>query len=345
MYSIFLVYLPYQLLIHSLHPTMKSIYKFALCCLGIAIVALSGCSEKKPQLIGVSQCSSDDWRNKMNDEICCEALSYPQYDVIIRNGNSTNETQIEQLRELAAIPCDIILVAPYEEAPLRATIDSIFEAGIPVIVFDRGLQGSKYTTFQGTDNVEIGKCAARTAYKLLCNGQSSPQAGLGNKVIEIWGIHDCSPAQERHFGFNMEAGNLGLEIVAQGYGNWTGEMAGGIADSLLREHPEANLIFAQNDRMAIAAAKAAQDLGRKNMKIIGVDGVPYLGVQAVADGLIDATIPYPTDGYRLLQTAISILKGKEVPKATILPVLPAVDKTNVDSVQQQYAALRAKLDK
>lgn len=108
---------------------------------------------------------------------------------------------------------------------------------------------------------------------------------------------------------------------------------------MLRLHPDAGLIFAHNDRMAIAASEIAR---QKNLqvKVIGIDAAPEIGIKAVADGVIDATFLYPTEGYQLIRTALAILEGKPYEKESRLPVSSAVDKSNADILLLQNESLK-----
>lgn len=72
-------------------------------------------------------------------------------------------------------------------------------------------------------------------------------------------------------------------------GNWNQEDAEPKVDSLLKIYDDVDVIFAHNDRMAIGASGAVRKMGRDNIKIIGIDAAPEIGIKAVADGVIDAT--------------------------------------------------------
>lgn len=183
---------------------------------------------------------------------------------------------------------------------------------------------------QGVDNYGIGKGAARYAYSLL---------GDAGKVIEIYGRVGSTPAIERHDGFTDEARILGLDIQGSGIGNWNYDDAAVVADSLLALYPDADLIFAHNDRMAIAASEVAGKRG-VDLKVIGIDAAPEIGIKAVADGVIDATFLYPTEGYQLIRTALSILKNEPFERNVCLPVSSAVDKSNADILLLQNESLK-----
>ena len=97
--------------------------------------------------------------------------------------------------------------------------------------------------------------------------------------------------------------------------------------------------------MAIGASEVAERLGRNDIKIIGIDAAPNIGIQAVADSIIDATFLYPTEGHRLIKTALSILKNEPYDRETIIPVSSAVDLSNADILLRQNETLKEETQK
>ena len=138
-----------------------------LCCLSLALTA---CQEKRIYKIGVSQCSSDDWRNKCNEEIHREMIFHPDAQVEIRSAEDSNEKQIADIRYFVDNGFDIIVVAPNEADAITPIIKEVYERGIPVVIFDRNINGESYTAYQGVDNQGIGESAARYARHLVGEG-------------------------------------------------------------------------------------------------------------------------------------------------------------------------------
>ncbi len=301
----------------------------------LILLTLFGCREERHYRIGISQCSSDDWRKKMNDEIYREIMLHPEAEVEIRSADDSNEKQIADIRYFKDNDFDIIIASPNEADAITPIIKEVYESGTPVIIFDREINGDTFTAFQGVDNYGIGEAAAQYAGNLT---------GQNGKVIEIYGLKGSTPAVKRHEGFLSKAGEFGLNIVGMGYGNWNYEDATIAADSLLTSHPDADLIYAHNDRMAIAASEVASKKGL-NVKVIGIDAAPEIGIKAVADGVIDATFLYSTEGYGLVRTALNILKGEPYQKEAILPASSAVDKTNADILLLQNESLKEETSK
>ena len=302
----------------------------------ILLLTTWSCTENKTYKIGVSQCSQDDWRTKMNDEIEREIMFHEDATVEIKSADDSNEKQIRDIRYFADNGFDIIIVSPNEAAALTPVIKEIYARGIPVIIFDRNIIGDSYTARIGVDDEGLGKSAAHYALHLL---------GSDARAIEIFGLPGSTPAEDRHKGFAKEFASGGGRLIASVPGNWNKEDAMPPVDSLLRIHNDINIIYAHNDRMAIGASEVARKLGRDDIRIIGIDAAPNIGIKAVADSIIDATFLYPTEGYRLIRTALSILKGEPYERETIIPISSAVDLTNADILMLQNETMKEETGK
>lgn len=294
------------------------------------LLTAAGCTDSKVYKIGVSQCSQDDWRSKMNEEINREIMFHEDAVVEIRSADDSNEKQIADIRYFADNGFDILIVSPNEAAALTPVIKEVYESGMPVVIFDRNINGDTYTARIGVDDEALGRSAAHYALHLL---------GKGATAIEIFGLKGSTPAEGRHNGFVQEFQDNGGTLLASVPGNWNKEDAIPVVDSLLHVFPDVDLIYAHNDRMAIGASEVAHRLGRDNIKIIGIDAAPNIGIQAVADSVIDATFLYPTEGHRLIQTALAILKNQPYARETMLPLSSAVDLSNADILLLQNETL------
>lgn len=297
---------------------------------------LCGCTENKVYKIGVSQCSQDDWRAKMNDEINREIMLHEDAVVEIRSADDSNEKQINDIKYFVDNGFDIIIVSPNEAEALTPIIKEVYHNGMPVVIFDRNISDTTYTARIGVDDIGLGKSAAHYGIHI-----AGPQA----KAIEIYGLPGSSPADGRHAGFVDEFSKEGGTLLATVVGNWNKEDAMPALDSLLKVYDDVDLIYAHNDRMAIGASEVAHSLGRDNIKIIGIDAAPEIGIKAVADEVIDATFLYPTEGHRLIQMALAILKHQPFEKETQLPLASAVDKTNADILLLQNETLTEETNK
>lgn len=303
--------------------------------LAMTYLLCASCHREKTYRIGVSQCSADDWRNKMNEEIMREMMFHPEATVEIRSADDSNEKQIADIRYFRDNGFDIILAAPNEANAITPVIKETYESGLPVVIFDRDINGDSYTAYIGVDNRAIGRSAAQYAGNLT---------GDGGRVLEIQGLKGSSPTIQRHEGFAEGARQNRLDIVASAHGNWNDTDATRVTDSLLNIYKDIDLIYAHNDRMAIAASNVAR---RRSLHIrtIGIDAAPSIGMKAVADSVIDATFLYPTEGHQLIRTALAILKGEHFDRIQTLPLASAVDKSNADILSLQNKSLNEETSK
>ncbi len=304
--------------------------------ISVLVLLLTGCTESKVYKIGVSQCSEDDWRKKMNDEIDREMMFHEDAIVEIRSADDSSAKQIEDIKYFLDNDFDILIVSPNEAKALTPVIREVYKKGVPVVIFDRNINDTTYTARIGVDDYGIGKSAARYALN---------NYGKGIKALEIYGLPGSTPAEGRHDGFMEEFSKGGGHLLTTVAANWNEEDAKIVVDSLLNVYKDVNLIYAHNDRMAIGASKVAKKSGRNDIKIIGIDAAPHIGIKAVADNVIDATFLYPTEGHRIIQIAMSILKGEPYQKDTVVPASSAVDRSNADILLFQDETLKEETGK
>ena len=290
----------------------------------------ASCTRHEPRFrIGVSQCSDDEWRHQMNNEMLREALFYDEVEIDIRTVKDDNTRQIEDIRNFIEEGVDLLVIAPNEAAPITPVVEEAYDRGIPVIVFDRKILSDKYTAYIGADNYEIGKAIGRYVVNML--------QGKGN-VVEISGLTGSTSAIDRHQGFVSAISPYpGIKLLGREDAGWLRSEAGQKMDTLLAHFPQIDVVYAQNDRMAAGAYAVARQKGRAGeMRFIGTDalsGEGY-GVEQVLKGELDATFIYPTGGDRVIQIAMDILNKRDFPRETILNT-SAVDSTNAQIMQMQ----------
>ncbi len=295
---------------------------------GFCLLFLSvACSRKEADYtIAVSQCSEDDWRAQMNKEILREALFYLGVNIEVYQAHDDNVRQIQDIESLIKKKVDLLIVAPNEAEAITPVIEKVYDAGIPVILVDRKINSEKYTAYVGADNYEIGRRAGEYIADRL--------KGKG-RVIEIAGLKGSTPAVERHRGM-VEALKAApdVQVIASVEAGWFQQKAGEVMDSLLDVYPQVDLVFAQNDRMAIGAyEKARQKKRAGQIAFVGVDAVTD-GVESVAGGRLDATFIYPTGGDKVMQVAMAILRGEPYQRENILSTA-LVNRANARVMQMQ----------
>ena len=287
-----------------------------LCLLCLCVPLLLSCQtgeSGRSYRIGVSQCSDDAWRTKLNEEMQRELLFHPEISLEVRSADDDNERQARDIDYFIQQGVDLLIVSPNEAAVLTPAVSKAYDAGIPVIVADRKVTGDKYTAFVGGDNLAVGELMGRSLQRML------PEGG---KVIEMLGLPGSTPAELRHEGFLKALGdNADRYQIVQGVANWFRDQAEEVGEQLLRENPDTRIVLGQNDLMAIGVSRAADRLMPDNDIIfIGVDGLtgPGNGVEAITNGILEASAAYATGGDLIIQTAVKILNGEPFERNTEL---------------------------
>ena len=305
----------------------------------MCLLLFSSCNEtnkKKGYTIGFSQCTMvNKWRQTMLEEMKRELAFHPEVKFVFKDANGNTKEQIQQIQELIDEKIDLLIVSPQEAAPITPIVEEAFDKGIKVIIVDRRTLSENYTAYVGGSNFDVGATAASFANSILKNG--------GN-VLEISDIPGSSADIDRHKGFIKTLNDFNkLHYVGKIYEEGDEHPSNKNATLFLKTHNDIQLIFAQNDRLALSTYNACNKLGIANkIKIIGVDGLPGVngGIDLVEKGKLKATILYPTGGKEAIQTAATILENKPFKRENQLAIT-VIDSTNVRVMRLQDEKLAA----
>lgn len=257
----------------------------------VAVAAdLPPLAKKDTYKVGFAQTESNNpWRIAQTESMKAEAAKLG-YQFVYTDAAGSAAKQVADVNSMIAQGVDLIFLAPREEKPLIPAVLAAKKAGIPVILLDRSVDpklavaGKDYVTFIGSDFVDEGKRVAEWLVK-NANGKT--------KIIELEGTTGSSPANDRKKGFDeaIKAAG-GFEIVASQSGDFARDKGRQVAEALLQAHPDANVIYAHNDEMALGAIAALEAAGKKpgtDVLVLSIDGGKE-AVQAIADGKIGAVV-------------------------------------------------------
>ena len=315
----------------------------------LSTLLLISCDPHEPQYtVGVSQCLDDAWRQKMNNEMDCEALRHPELSLHRRVAYGSNELQCAQIDSFIAERVDALIVSPNDAEEIRPAIARAYRAGIPIIIADRRISGDEWTAFIGGDNYRVGQLMAEwvngidsqkpkvESQKLKVESQE-PRAV---QVLEVLGQPGSMPEQLRHQGLiDGINGNINLQSVAGHVDAYTEVF------NYLSSHKNIDAIVAQNDIMAIESAKAvndSKDYGKGSIRIMGVDGI-NVGLQAIVNGDIECTAAYPTRGDLLVTTTAKILAGEPFVRDTVIETT-MIDATVALPLLRQFEVMTHDLE-
>lgn len=308
----------------------------------LAFLVLAGCSQvarNDGYVIGFSQCLGDDaWRKSMNAEMRRAVSLNSQLSLDVRVAEGNSQTQIAQIRELIDSGVDLLIVSPFEKEPLTPIVEEVYEMGIPVIILDRETASPVYSAYVGANNYQIGLTAGNYIVN-LANDQPI-------NVLELWGVTGSSPAIDRHSGFIEKAAraeNLNVIEYKTAFSDDTDDerfqaAINAYIDSL---STPVDVVYAHTDQIAYWARRAFEQKDPDNaVKFIGVDALPGPtgGMQLVHDGLLTASMLYPTGGEEAITLAVDILEGRPFTKDNRLETT-VIDASNVEIMMLQTSKI------
>ncbi|WP_181700962.1 ABC transporter substrate-binding protein [Chthonobacter albigriseus] len=300
----------------------------ALSTVAFAQEGLPKLEKKDTYKVGFAQTESNNpWRIAQTESMKAEAEKLG-YQLVYTDAAGSAAKQVADVNSMIAQGVDVIFLAPREEKPLIPAVMAAKKAGIPVILLDRNVDqslakaGEDYVTFIGSDFIDEGK---RIAEWLV---QNKPD---GAKIIQLEGTTGSSPANDRKKGFDEAlAGKAGFEILASQSGDFARDKGRQVAEALLQAHPDADVIYAHNDEMAmgaIAALEAAGKVPGKDVLVLSIDGGKE-AVQAVVDGKIAAVVECnPRFGPKAFETLARYANGETI-EAWVKNVDKFYDPTN-----------------
>ncbi|HEX4749120.1 MAG TPA: substrate-binding domain-containing protein [Bryobacteraceae bacterium] len=224
---------------------------------------------------------------------------------------------------------DAIALAPSDRSAFKVVVNRAAEAHIPVVIYDSGLDGGKFTSFVATDNYAGGAMGADRMGRIL--------TGQG-KIVMIKTTPGGASTTAREDGFRNELHTKfpKIQILDERFGMAIIAQSLAVAENMLTAHPDLNGIFCSNESGTTGAAQAIKERNSR-VKIVGFDSSPLL-IQELSEGTIDSLVIQ--DPFRMGETAVieaaKAARGEKLPKELFLAprLITAVD-LNDPAVKKQ----------
>ena len=265
--------------------------------------------------VGYAQVGTESaWRLANTQSIKTAAKEFG-INLIYEDCNQSQERQIEALRRFIEMDVDVIVLSHVVDSGWDEILEEAQEADIPVLLSDRKVSTKKddmYMTFIGADFLEEG----RRAMRWVAETMEDPEECV--RIMEIEGTVGASPSEERSQGFKevmQEYPNC--DIVYSSCGDFTYEGGKQVVEEYINSHDwDIDVIFSQNDDMALGAAEALENNGITpgvDVKLISVDGARS-AFEALIDGRLNCVVECsPLLGPQLMKAIKDLMAGKELP--------------------------------
>ena len=270
--------------------------------------------------MGFSQVGAESGWRTANTTSIQDAAKAADVNLKFSDANGEQENQISAIRSFVQQRVSVIAFSPVVRTGWDAVLLEAKNAGIPVILTDRAVDTQEkdvYKTFLGADFVQEGKWAGEWTVKEYA---SAP--GPVN-IVQLEGTTGSDPALERSTGFaDAIKANPNLKVIASQTGDFTRSGGKQVMEAFLKANPKIDMVFAQNDDMALGAVEAIEAAGKKpgqDIKIVAIDAT-HDGMQATADGKFNFLVECnPLLGPQLMDIAKKVVAGEAVPARIVTP--------------------------
>lgn len=218
---------------------------------------------------------------------------FSKENITIADGQNDQATQSGQIDNFIADQVDVLIINPVNSSSAETITDKVVEAGIPLVYINREPDASEEQRWADNGwNVTYVGCDARQSGTM--QGEMIVDLGLeavdfngDGKVqyIMVEGDPENVDAQYRT-EFSVKAltdAGWEVECLSDQVGNWQQDQAQSIVANALGQYGnDIEVVFCNNDAMALGALQAIEAAGRT----VGTD-IYLVGVDALSEALED----------------------------------------------------------
>ena len=278
---------------------------------------------KKLIRVGFSQLGAEsDWRRANTASMQATFSEENGYQLILEDAQQKQANQAMSIRRFIQQGVDYIVVAPVTEVGWENVLGEAKAAGIPVILIDRQIDikdATLYSCWIGSNfRLEGDKVTAWLEQYMKRNEIPSDYI----HIFDLQGSLGASAQLGRTEGLSVAAKKHNWDVVDMTDGDFTEAKGYEVTARALRNHPEINVIYAENDNMALGALKALRE-GRRTagmhllngeVMVLSFDGVSTDAMQMLIDRKIACIGEcYPLYGSSV-RSAIEMLEDGKKPE-------------------------------
>jgi ABC-type sugar transport system substrate-binding protein len=268
-------------------------------------------------VVGFVQAGTDSGWREANTRDIHQAFEEAGIDLVFTDAQGQQEAQVAAVRELIAQRVDVIALSPVVETSWDAVLTEAKDAGIPVVLTDRGVdarRNSLYASFLGSDFATQGERAGQWVVDQF------GEADLV-QIVELQGTSGSAPANDRAKGFrDVIGGQLSFEFLSSRAGDFSRESGRQLMEEALRAFPNVDLVYAHSDEMGLGAIDAMEAFNitpGRDIALVTVDG-SAAGLQALADGKINFIVESsPLVGEQLVNIVTALAEGEKVARRVL----------------------------
>ncbi len=283
----------------------------------LAVILLFGSCRSEPEEgtpVGIGGSFSnlaDPWQQQLYADIQ-EAVRGADIALLSYDAAGTGEAQVDNLKELAVRQVDGLIAVAQQDPAMADALQAYRQRKVPVVLVQNPVEGYEPEGFVFTDNRRAGEIAGSYIARVL---------GGRGVLMEIVGSPEDPVSTDRKLGFRSKVSifpELRREYLVPGHDSGTFTEQALSENGLLSAQPAPDAVFAHTDLMAAGAARAFARAG-KTPVVVGINGLPgaMQGMDLVEQGVLSATVSYPTGGRIAVEMLLRRLEQREGPPERI----------------------------
>ncbi len=235
------------------------------------------------------------------------------------NEETDHGRQIQIVESMIARRVDALAISATDERALAAPVRKAITSGIPVTIFDSGVNIDGYVSFIATDNYGAGCAAARILAGLI------NKAGTVGMVMHKPG-GTSTVLREQGFETTIKNEFPGVQIAARQFGMSDEARSLAVTENILSAHPRLSGLFASSEPSSLGAIQGVKSPGLSGkIRLVTFDSSKS-HVAALRDGTIDVMLVQDAFriGYEAVRSLAEKLRGRSPAARLDLPARAVV---------------------
>ena len=313
--------------------------KFVALAMVLCLTLLCGIASAQTYKVGVSIYQFTDnfmtlYRNEIENYFKSLETDDVKYEITMADGKNDMAEQTNQIQNFITQGMDVIILNLVQTSSADALIDQIVAADIPLVLINReplaydadgktldeayeGILQNPKVCYVGADARQSGTFQGEMVAELENHGDINGDGKISYIMIE--GDPENIDAQYRT-EFSVKAltdAGYTVECLDDQVGNWDQTKGQELcANALTKYGADVEVVFCNNDAMALGAATAIQTAGRKvgeDIYLLGVDALEE-AVQLVKDGEMTGTVlnDHIGQSHAAVDVAVKLLNGEDI---------------------------------
>ncbi|NSX88767.1 sugar ABC transporter substrate-binding protein [Agrobacterium tumefaciens] len=307
----------------------------SICTMAAVAVLFAGTASA--ETIGVSMQSFDNnFQTLLREGLGARASEVDGVKIQVEDAQADISKQLNQVNNFIAANVDAIIVTLADTSAAPGISDAAAKAGIPLVYLnlepDNVAKLPEKQAYVGSRETDAGRLAGEAACSLLKEKGKAADAQAYILMGDL--AHQASRDRTSSFKQALTSGDCkAVTIADEQSAAWTRTTAMDMTTNWITAGRPIDVVFANNDEMAIGAVQAlkAASVAMDDVIVIGIDATPD-GLASMAAGDLDATVFQNAKGQSTsaLDAAVALMRGTPVDKQVMVPFELVTHKNMTD---------------